>query len=46
LFRKKGKKSGKSSKLDRDVELSMALANAKLWSSRLEVTEKSRAEYR
>ncbi|XP_076803349.1 basal body-orientation factor 1-like [Clavelina lepadiformis] len=43
---KKGKKGGKASKLDRDVELSMALANAKLWSSRLEVTEKSRNEYR
>nr|XP_002122599.1 basal body-orientation factor 1-like [Ciona intestinalis] len=43
---KKGKKSGKSSKMDRDAELSMATANAKLWASRLDVTEKSRNEYR
>ncbi|XP_039247891.2 basal body-orientation factor 1-like [Styela clava] len=52
---KKGKKSGKKGgkrgksgkpKVDRDSELTMAVANAKLWASRLEVTEVSRNEYR
>lgn len=51
---KKGKKGGKKGgkaksgkgKVDRDSELTMAVANAKLWASRLEVTEKSRNEYR
>jgi hypothetical protein len=41
----KGKKSGKAGK-NRDVELQMAVANAQLWASRLEVTEKSRNEFR
>ena len=39
VFRKKPKK-------DKDIELTMAVANAKLWSSRLDVSEKSRNEYR
>ena len=44
LNRKKGKKEGKKSK--KESVLKDAIANAKLWETKLEALEKSRQEYR
>ena len=44
LSRKKGKKEGKKSK--KESVLKDAIANAKLWETKLEALEKSRQEYR
>ena len=43
-FRKKGKKEAKKSK--KESVLKDAIANAKLWETKLEGLEKSRQEYR
>lgn len=42
--RKKGKKEGKKAK--KESVLKDAIANAKLWETKLETLEKSRQEYR
>jgi len=44
LYRKKGKKEGKKAK--KESVLKDAIANAKLWETKLEAVEKSRQEYR
>jgi len=44
LHRKKGKKEGKKAK--KESVLKDAIANAKLWETKLEAVEKSRQEYR
>ena len=44
IDRKKGKKEGKKSK--KESVLKDAMANAKLWETKLEAVEKSRQEYR
>lgn len=44
INRKKGKKEGKKSK--KESVLKDAMANAKLWETKLEAVEKSRQEYR
>ena len=44
LYRKKGKKEGKKAK--KESVLKDAIANAKLWETKLEALEKSRQEYR
>lgn len=44
LRRKKGKKEGKKAK--KDSVLKDAVANAKLWETKLDAVEKSRTEYR
>ena len=44
FYRKKGKKEGKKSK--KESVLKDAIANAKLWETKLEALEKSRQEYR
>ena len=41
-YRKKGGKKGKKG----DSKVAMAAANSKMWEARLDLTEKSRQEYR